>query len=82
MIFSLARAGALESSQKAYILALKVAAVQDAGTSCRAEPCVVPNGYVEGWIEKLKPTMANLSALNLLDKTYVCTSRHMMTVNQ
>ena len=30
----------------------------------------MPSGYVEGWIEKLKPAMANLSALNLLDKTY------------
>ncbi len=48
----------------------------DAGTSCRTEPCVVPSGYVEGWIEKLKPAMAKLSALNLLDKTYVCTTPH------
>ena len=39
----------------------------------------MPSGYVEGWIEKLKPAMANLSALNLLDKTYVCTSHARMT---
>ena len=39
----------------------------------------MPSGYVEGWIEKLKPAMANLSALNLLDKTYVCTPHTRMT---
>ena len=29
--------------------------------------------YVDSWIEKLTPTMANLSALGLLDKSYVPT---------
>jgi hypothetical protein len=44
----------------------------DAGISFRPPANgTVPDGYVEGWIDKLEPAMANLSALGLLDKAYV-----------
>jgi hypothetical protein len=44
----------------------------DAGISFRAPANgTVPDGYVEGWIDKLAPAMGNLSALGLLDKAYV-----------
>ena len=48
----------------------------DAGISFRPPANgTVPDGYVDGWIERLKPAMGNLSALGLLDKTYVCASK-------
>ena len=48
----------------------------DAGISFRPPANgTVPDGYVDGWIERLKPAMGNLSALGLLEKTYVCKSK-------
>ena len=44
----------------------------DAGISFRPPANgTLPDGYVEGWIEKLEPAMGNLSALGLLPKAYV-----------
>lgn len=46
--------------------------MRDAGISFRPPAnSTLPPGYVEGVIEQLVPTMANLSDLGLLDKAYV-----------
>ena len=50
----------------------------DAGISFRPPANgTVPDGYVDGWIERLKPAMGNLSALGLLDKV-IPTPSHLL----
>ena len=47
--------------------------MRDAGISFRPPSNgTLPAGYVEGVIAQLTPTMADMEALGLLDKMYVC----------
>ena len=46
--------------------------MRDAGISFRPpSPGKLPPGYIDKIIKQLRPTMANMSALGLLDKMYV-----------